>query len=299
MLIDPIRIIEIHSYRLVTLEKRVVSMNGKIMGASVIAIGLMLSACDASKKEQTDQSYDKPETSGLKTEHAEVLPYLNIQEQDAKIALPFCETKNCIDVSIQSVHTADAWLNDWINKSQALVIQDQIGLKQDMSLQQAINAYVKKSDAWQAEFSKNKAYELAMYTRIAYQRNQYVLMQLGVDTNQEGIKVKERYYFFVADRKKQKAVTLLELIDPKQQNTMNNLVQQAYQKWLKEQTTEVKKHAPKKLYWGQADWFFDQEGVGLHYRTHEIVKDGTQLDIYLTKQQTKQILKADAYQHMF
>ena len=63
-------------------------MNGKIMGASVIAIGLMLSACDASKKEQTDQSYDKPETSGLKTEHAEVLPYLNIQEQDAKIALP-------------------------------------------------------------------------------------------------------------------------------------------------------------------------------------------------------------------
>ncbi|MGS0707306.1 hypothetical protein ACVBEE_12470 [Acinetobacter sp. ANC 3781] len=274
-------------------------MNGKIMGASVIAIGLMLSACDASKKEQTDQSYDKPETSGLKTEHAEVLPYLNIQEQDAKIALPFCETKNCIDVSIQSVHTADTWLNDWINKSQALVIQDQIGLKQDMSLQQAINAYVKKSDAWQAEFSKNKAYELAMYTRIAYQRNQYVLMQLGVDTNQEGIKVKERYYFFVADRKKQKAVTLLELIDPKQQNTMNNLVQQAYQKWLKEQTTEVKKHAPKKLYWGQADWFFDQEGVGLHYRTHEIVKDGTQLDIYLTKQQTKQILKADAYQHMF
>lgn len=274
-------------------------MNGKIMGASVIAIGLMLSACDASKKEQTDQSYDKPETSGLKTEHAEVLPYLNIQEQDAKIALPFCETKNCIDVSIQSVHTADAWLNDWVNKSQALVIQDQIGLKQDISLQQAINAYVKKSDAWQAEFSKNKAYELAMYTRIAYQRNQYVLMQLGVDTNQEGIKVKERYYFFVADRKKQKAVTLLELIDPKQQNTMNNLVQQAYQKWLKEQTTEVKKHAPKKLYWGQADWFFDQEGVGLHYRTHEIVKDGTQLDIYLTKQQTKQILKADAYQHMF
>jgi len=269
------------------------------MGASVIAIGLMLSACDASKKEQPDQPYDKPETSVLKTEHAEVLPYLNIQEREAKIALPFCETKNCIDVSIQSVHTADAWLNDWIAKSQAMVIQDQIGLKQDLSLQQAINAYVKKSDAWQAEFSKNKAYELAMYTRIAYQRNQYVLMQLGVDTNQEGIKVKERYYFFVADRKKQKAVTLLELIESKQQNTMNNLVQQAYQKWLKEQTTEVKKHAPKKLYWGQADWFFDQEGVGLHYRTHEIVKDGTQLDIYLTKQQTKQILKADAYQHMF
>lgn len=274
-------------------------MNGKIVGASVIAIGLILSACDASKKEQPDPSHEKSETSVFKTENAEVLPYLNIQEQDAKIALPFCETKNCIDLSIQTVHTEDAWLNDWIAKSQALVIQDQIGMKQNMSLQQAINAYVKKSDAWQAEFSKNKAYELSMYTRIAYQRNQYVLMQLGVDTNQEGIKVKERYYFFVADRKKQKAVTLLDVIEPKQQNSMNSLVQQAYQKWLKEQAAEVKQKAPKKLYWGQADWFFDQEGIGVHYRTHEIVQDGAQLDIYLTQQQTQQLLKVDVYQHMF
>lgn len=274
-------------------------MNGKIVGASVIAIGLILSACDASKKEQPDQSHEKSETSVLKTEKAEVLPYLNIQEQDAKIALPFCETKNCIDLSIQTVHTEDAWLNDWIAKSQALVIQDQIGMKQNMSLQQALNAYVKKSDAWQAEFSKNKAYELSMYTRIAYQRNQYVLMQLGVDTNQEGIKVKERYYFFVADRKKQQAVTLLDVIEPKQQNSMNSIVQQAYQKWLKEQTAEVKQKAPKKLYWGQADWFFDQEGIGLHYRTHEIVADGAQLDIYLTQEQTQQLLKVDVYQHMF
>ncbi len=50
-------------------------------------------------------------------------------------------------------------------------------LKQDMSLQQAINAYVKKSDTWQAEFKGNKAYSLAMYTRIPYQRNQFVLMR--------------------------------------------------------------------------------------------------------------------------
>ena len=274
-------------------------MNGKIVGASVIAIGLILSACDASKKQQPDPSHEKSETSVVKIEKAEVLPYLNIQEQEAKIALPFCETKNCIDLSIQTVHTEDAWLNDWIAISQAVVIQDQIGMKQDMSLQQAINAYVKKSDAWQAEFSKNKAYELSMYTRIAYQRNQYVLMQLGVDTNQEGINVKERYYFFVADRKKQKAVTVLDVIEPTQQNTMNNLVQQAYQKWLKEQTADVRQKAPKKLYWGQADWFFDQEGIGLHYRTHEIVQDGKQLDIYLSKEQTQQILKVDVYQHMF
>ena len=269
------------------------------MAESKNAMGLILGAGYASTKEPKQPTQENSTASIFKTEQAEVLPYLNIQEQQAKIALPFCETKNCIELSIQTVHTEDAWLNDWIAKSQAKVIQDQIALKQNMTLQQAINAYVKKSDAWQAEFSKNKAYELSMYTRIANQRNQYVLMQLGVDTKQEGVNVKERHYFFVADRKKQQTVLLLDLIQPKQQANMNDMVQQAYQKWLKEQDTEVKQHAPKKLYWGQADWFFDQEGIGLHYRTHEIVKDGAQLDIYLNKQQTKQILKVDAYQHMF
>ncbi len=60
------------------------------------------------------------------------------------------------------------WLDCQEFKSK--VIQDQIGLKQDMSLQQAVDAYVKKwRNAWQAEFAKNKPYELSMYTRIAYQ----------------------------------------------------------------------------------------------------------------------------------
>lgn len=103
----------------------------------------------------------------------------------------------------------------------------------------------------------------------------------------------------MADRKKQQSVSLLSLIEAKQQTNMDQIVQQAYQKWLKQQSVEVKKNAPQKLYWGQSDWFFDQEGVGLHYRTHEIVKDGPQLDIYLTQAQTQQVLKSDVYQHMF
>lgn len=39
----------------------------------------------------------------------------------------------------------------------------------------------------------------------------------------------------------------------------------------------------QKLYWGQADWFFDQEGIGLHYRSQEISKDAKQLDIYFNQ----------------
>lgn len=256
---------------------------------------ILLSACDSSQQNKnTDE-----QTSILQKDQAEVLPYLNIKPQAADIALPFCENKNCIELEVQTLNTQDAWLNKWIAKNQAMVIQDQIGLKQNMSLQQAVDAYVKKSDAWQAQLDQNKAYELAIYTRIAYQRNQYVLLQVGVDSKQEGTQVKERYYFFVADRKQQKALSVLDVIDAKQQIRMNTFVQQAYQDWLKTQSRDVQKSAPPKLYWGQADWFFDDQGLGLHYRTHEIVKDGTQLDIYLSKAQTQQVLKAEIYPSMF
>lgn len=256
---------------------------------------VLLSACDSSKQ---DQNSDE-QTSIFQKDQADVLPYLNIKQQVAEIALPFCENKNCIELEVQTLNTQDTWLNSWIAKNQAMVIQDQIGLKQNMSLQQAVDAYVKKSDAWQAQLDQNKAYELAMYTRMAYQRNQYVLLQVGVDSKQEGTQVKERYYFFVADRKQQKALSVLDVIDAKQQTRMNTFVQQAYQDWLKTQSSDVQKAAPAKLYWGQADWFFDDQGLGLHYRTHEIVKDGTQLDIYLSKAQTQQVLKADIYPSMF
>ena len=79
---------------------------------------------------------------------------------------------------------------------------------------------------------------------------------------------------------------------------MDQIVQQAYQKWLKDNNAEVQQKAPKTVL-GQADWFFDQEGIGLHYRSQEISKDAKQLDIYLTKEQTQQVLKVDIYQNMF
>ena len=232
-------------------------------------------------------------------EKAEVLPYLNMQQSKANYALPFCEKKNCIDLDIQTIQTQDQWLNAWIAKNQAHVIQQQIGQNQNLNLQQAIDAYVKKSDVWQEKYSKNKAYELHLDTRIASQRNQYVLLQIGVDTQQEELAVKDRFYFFVADRKLQKNVSVLDIIQKTQQNSMNEIIQKAYQKWLEQQSTDVKKQVPKKLYWGQADWFFDGEGIGLHYRANEISKDAPQLDIYLTTAQSKQILQPEIYQQMF
>ncbi|MEN4983348.1 hypothetical protein [Acinetobacter modestus] len=271
----------------------------KPLFAVSVLIGMMaLTACDHPKKNEIDTAQNKNQVS-THTEKAEVLPYLNMQEAKADYALPFCEKKNCIDVDIQTIKTQDAWLNTWIAKNQANVIQQQIEQNKNLTLQQAINTYVKKSDEWQDKYSKNKAYELHLSTRIASQRNQYVLLQIGVDTQQEDIAVKDRFYFFVADRKLQKNITVLDVIQKNQQNELNNIIQAHYQQWIEKQSTEVKKQVPKKLYWGQADWFFDGEGIGLHYRANEISKDAPQLDIYLTTEQSKQMLQPEIYQQMF
>ena len=271
----------------------------KPLFAVSLMIGMMaLTACDHPKKNGADSAQATGQ-SAAPVEKAEVLPYLNMQEAKADYALPFCEKKNCIDVDIQTIKTQDQWLNAWITKNQANVIQQQIEQNKNLTLQQAINAYVKKSDEWQDKYSKNKAYELHLNTRIASQRNQYVLLQVGVNAQQEDIAVKDRFYFFVADRKLQKSLSILDVIQKNQQNALNDIIQAHYQQWIDKQSTEVKKQVPKKLYWGQADWFFDGEGIGLHYRANEISKDAPQLDIYLSTEQSKQMLQPEIYQQMF
>lgn len=257
---------------------------------------MLLIACD-SKQNKSDSQQGASEA--ITAQNSDVLPYLNMQEVKGEYALPFCEKKNCIEIEIQTIKTQDQWLNQWIANHQAMVIQDQIGLKQNMNLQQAVNAYIKKSDAWQAEFPQNKAYELHMQTRIAAQRNEYVLLQISVDTQQAETTVKERYYLYVADRKLKKNLMILDVIQPKKQNALNNIVQEKYQAWLEKQDAIVKKSAPKKLFWGQSNWFFDGEGIGLHYRTGEITEDATQFDIYLDKAETQKMLKPDIFQKMF
>ena len=97
---------------------------------TLVSLTVLLTACDSSKQSETDTD---AKSSVFKTEQAEVLPYLNIQQQAADIAQPFCETKNCIELDIQTLKTEDAWLNQWIAKSQARVVQDHIGKNQDMT----------------------------------------------------------------------------------------------------------------------------------------------------------------------
>ncbi|MBJ9985621.1 hypothetical protein IAE19_09220 [Acinetobacter sp. S40] len=270
-------------------------MTKQLLLVGLIGTLSMLGACTKNKNDQTPE-HEKP---ALAQEKTEILPYLDIQESKAKYALPFCEKKNCIDIDLQSIQTKDSWLNGWVEQKLAYVVQAQVGQNQKINLQNAINAYIAKSDTWQDQYSRNQAYELHMTTRIASQRNEYVLLQIGLNSKQEEVTVKDRYYFFVADRKRQKEVNILDILQKNQQTNMNQIVQDHYQKWLKQQSSDVQAEAPEKLYWGQADWFFDSEGIGLHYRANQISKQAGQFDIYLSTAQTKAVLQPEIYHKMF
>ena len=275
--------------------KSSMQMAKQLLIVSLIGTLSILSACTKNNHEQNAE----PEKTAISKQKAEVLPYLDIQEAKAKYALPFCEKKNCIDIDIQTIQTKDAWLNTWIEQKLAYMVQAQVGQNQKISLQKAINAYIAKSDTWQDQYSKNQAYELHITTRVASQRNEYVLLQVGLNSKQEEVTVKDRYYFFVANRKLKKEVNLLDVLQKNQQSNMNQIVQDHYQKWLKQQSAEVQAEAPEKLYWGQADWFFDSEGIGLHYRANQITKQAGQFDIYLSTAQTKALLQPEIYHKMF
>ena len=258
------------------------------MRFSILFLAILLTACHPATQQENKQEQTKTE-----------LPFLTLKSQSAQYAVPFCEKKDCIDIDIQTIYTQDTWLNSWIEKQQSKIIQAQIDLKQNLTLQQAIDAYVKKSDAWQQEFSQNHAYQLHLTTRIASQRQQYVLLQLTTNTKQAEVEIKDRQYFAVADRLNHKTLTLLDMIIPQQQQVLDQIIQEHYQTWLLQQSALVQEKAPKKLYWGQADWFFDGEGVGVHYRTNEITQDSQQLDIYLNHQQTQHVLKPQIFEAMF
>lgn len=242
-----------------------------------------------------------PKDVSVETQQQETfaLSHLGVQPKAADIALPFCENKSCINIDIQSIEMNDTWMDQWLAHHHGVVVQDLIGLDQKMTLQQAIDAYVEKSDQWRSQATENVAYELHVASRIAALRQQYVLIKLNIHALQGKEKFENVEYFFVADRQQQRTVKLLDLIQPEQQLQMNAFIQVAYQNWLKEQEESIQQHAPEKLYWGQADWFFDGEGIGVHYRAGHVLAHAPILNIYLTQAQTQQVLKSDIYADLF
>lgn len=227
-----------------------------------------------------------------------VLIHLDAVAQMAKVVIPECSGSACVDLKIHSLHSQDTWFNDWVSQAQAQVLLQELGLQtSNLSLQQAVNRYAKASQQWSEQHSSHQPYQLQLMTQLGYQKNGYVLLQIRVDRQQADEQVKDRIYFFIADRNTQKTLKLQHILVQNQTKTMDKILHQYYQKWLQSQQSELK--LPKKLIWQDAEWFYDTQGIGLHFRSGMLAKQSPQLDIYLTAEQSQRVLKPELYQTLF
>lgn len=268
------------------------------MSMLLVLLGIVLTACH-DKPEPAEQNRQAEKVVKPVT-NPDVLPYLN--ERDVLLPLTDvgCKKRSCEHMELQSLETVDQALNQHIEAWLAMILQDLLGEEhKSLSLHEALRQYVQKSNHWQAEFALNQPYQLDLSMKIAYQRNQYVLLQSIVNAKQEELRIEDRGYFSVFDRKQKKPLQLVDILADPQLKNFESILQAEYQKWLKEQSKEVKLLAPKSLNWKQQEWFFDGQGIGVHYQANQIAKGAKQLDIFLSPAQTKQLLRPAVYQKMF
>jgi hypothetical protein len=273
--------------------------------ALCIALLVTLTACNDAKPpvEKPTQPKNTVQVASeplVLEETAPVLAYLDAKPQAAQFVLPQCKRKDCPKLELQALVTQDAWLNTWLSTRQAKVLMQQISKDaNNFSLQQAVNRYVDASNEWQRQHRHNQVFQLQLASEIVYQKNGIVLLQIQVNSHQAETKIQDRLYFFVADRHTQKNLNVTDIIHTPYAATLQDIVDQAYQKWLNEQEGEVKIAAPEKIKWQQGEWFYDQYGIGLHFRAGYMSPTAKQLDIYLSPAQTKQVLQPELYQRLF
>ena len=281
-------------------------MSAGIRQVLFVALLVVLTACDDSKPPETSVTQTaqpepvQPPVILPVEEKAQVLVYLDAKTQPAQFVMPKCKDKTCPILEIESLNTQDPWLNTWLASRIAHVLMQQIEQEpKNFSLQQAINRYVAASQEWQKQSVQNKAFELKINSEIAYQKNAIVLLKLQVNSHQGQTKVTDRLYFFVADRTTQKNLMLKDVIAASKGKALQKIVDQDYKKWLDKQDIDVKTAAPEQLDWKTAEWFYDQQGIGLHFRAGKISPTAEQLDIYLTYAQTQQVLHPTFFKLLF
>ncbi|MFB2578923.1 hypothetical protein ACEYX6_07200 [Acinetobacter sp. c2-A9] len=66
----------------------------------------------------------------------------------ADYGLPFCEKRYCLEVEIFDFKSQDQWFNQFTNEKIADLIRKQLGIGEKMTLQQAVDVFVQRSDEW-------------------------------------------------------------------------------------------------------------------------------------------------------
>lgn len=248
-----------------------------------------LSACDDNQKKTQEQALqEQAKEQGY--------PVLIASPHVADYGLPFCEKKYCIEIEIQSFQSQDTWFNQFTDFKISELIRKQLDIKEKLTLQQAVDAFVAKSDSWQAEHP-NQPWSMQISSRVPMQQKEIAVLQLQTTYVLGDKTIPEHNYFFMVDRKAKKQILIYDVIKPEARLAFGDFIQQAYQKWQEQLGPEYKDKTPSKIGWASQDWLIDEQGVTLYYRASDLQASGANnLIIQIPKDKVQQWFTADILQ---
>lgn len=260
-----------------------------------------LSGCSKPSEEQQQEQVETEQVKKQGYENLIAMPVI------ADYALPFCEDEYCIDVEVFGFKSKDQWFNDFVKMQSADLIRQQLGISQKLSLQRAVNEFVKRSDAWrETQLAENKhakpqAWSMYIKPRVAMQQGEMALLIINTSYQLGDETVPEQHYFYVVDRKAKRSWRLYDAINENKRVSFTHFVQAQYEAWREEISTnlsdEDQAKLPTKIYWANQDWFFDEQGVAIYYRFNDLCAEceatnGKDFTIYLSPTQSQQWIKA-------
>lgn len=197
-------------------------------------------------------------------------PVLIATPESADYGLPFCEKQYCIDVEIFSFNSEDKWFNQLVNQQIADLIRQQLGIDQKLSLQLAVDEFVRRSDQWQ-ETKENEPWSVYIQPRVVLQQGEIAVTQIQTEYTLGDKSIPQQFYYTVADRKEQKLFKLYDMVEETKRVEFGLYIQQQYEQWREQ--SEYKQQLKAQIYWANQDWFFDDEGIGIYYRGQDLAEN--------------------------
>lgn len=256
----------------------------------VCGLSFVLNGCAPTEGQQSkDEKYLQEQ------EEEQGYPVLIAVPQIADYGLPFCEKQYCLEVEIFNFKSKDEWFNAYVDHKISELIRKQLGLSQKLSLQKAVNEFVRFSDEWQDEH-KNQPWSVFIQPRVVMQQNEIAILQIQTEYVLGDRTIAPQHFYDVVDRKEKKSILLYDIVKEESRLKFGEFLQQQYQQWLSQQSTQA--GFPEKLYWASQDWFIDDEGIAIYYRLKDLNSEveGDNLTIYLSKADTKAWIKSKYYQ---
>ena len=253
-----------------------------------ICIALLLGCAPKNEHTPKDEQYLHQQ------EKEQGYPVLIATPEIANYGLPFCEKKYCLEVEIFSFKSQDEWFNQFVDQKISDLIRLQLDLTQKLSLQKAVNEFVRLSDEWQEEHS-NQPWSMYIQPRVASQYSEITLLQVQSEYVLGDLNIPKQVHYFVVDRNLKKEIKLYDVINENNRVAFGEFLQTEYQKWLAIQIDKT--DLPEKVYWANQDWFFDEQGIAIYYRQADLNPNleykNENLTIYLPTEKLQLWLKKE------